>query len=72
MTLMKFHSCACVVEWIEPLTDYDRQAVFVEQCRTHDTPRQAFDHNSALRIGPIDNEVKRYSDEAAKPQFQRR
>jgi len=74
MTVCKFMTCACIVEWIEPLTDYDRQAVFVEQCITHNTPRESLDHNGLARLNddtdPLIEDKQRA--ERNKPEFQRR
>jgi len=73
-TRCKFGTCACVVEWEEPLTDYNRQAKFIFQCRTHDTPREALDHNGQTRLNdPNDPAIQdKQNTERKKPEFQRR
>jgi len=64
MTICKFNSCACVVEWEEPLTDFNRQARFIQQCRTHNTPKESLEHNGLIK----EEDVR---TESQKPQFQR-
>lgn len=76
MTRWNPDTCNCVI-------DYDRDfqnAVFVEQCRTHNTPQQTADHNRGFnqRDGknPTDPQLEsQFKDkilEKKKPQFQKR
>jgi len=74
MTICRFMTCACIVEWEEPLTDYDRQAKFKQQCRTHDTPRESLDHNGQTRLNNTNDDSidEKQRTEKELPQFQKR
>ena len=75
VTVCKFRTCACIVKWNEPLTDYDRQAEFIQQCRTHNTPRESLIHNGLSRLNPGTDDpllAEKQRAERDKTEFQRR
>jgi len=59
-------TCHCVLQWNTPFVK--REAIQLEQCRTHNTAQECLDHNARFTLSSeIDKQTER-----RKPEFQRR